>query len=545
MNLDKLLVLTLGALASVGASLNAQVTGDRLLQAAREPQNWLTYSGTYSSQRYSTLDQITPANVKNLQMQWVFQTESLQKLEASPIVLDGVMYITVSPNDVVALDAKTGRVFWSYQYQDSPEARLCCGRVNRGLAIHGNTLFMGTLDGHLVALDATSGRVIWNVEIADPKLGYSITEAPLVVKDKVIVGPAGGEYGIRGFIAAYDVTTGKELWKSYTVPGPGEPGHDSWAGDSWQHGGSGTWNTGSFDPELNTIYWGTGNPGPDWNPDTREGDNLYSCSVLALDADTGKMKWHFQFSPHDTHDWDSADIPVLADIDWNGSKRNVILWANRNGFFYVLDRATGKFLLGEPFVHETWATGLDSNGRPILAPNAQSTVEGVKIYPGMQGGTNWYAPSWSPRTGMFYISAWKDYFSVFSKLPDDYVAGRSYYGGATRSAIPPIRRGPINNWTDSAGHGAVVAVDPQTGKQKWAFDMYDVTDSGIMTTASNLLFTGSREGYFWALNAATGAPLWHAVTGGQISSAPVTYMVEGKQYIAISANHALFTFALP
>ncbi len=536
---------TLAVLVFAGASLNAQVTDERLLHAGQEPQNWLTYSGTYSSQRYSTLDQITPANVKNLEMQWVFQADSLQKMEASPIVADGVMYVTQAPNDVVALDAQTGRVFWTYQYEVSPDARLCCGRVNRGLAIDGNTLFMGTLDGHLVALDATSGRVVWNIEIADPKLGYSITEAPLVVKDKVIVGPAGGEYGIRGFIAAYDVATGKEVWKFYTVPGPGEPGHDTWAGDSWEHGSAGTWNTGSFDPELNTIYWGIGNPGPDWNPDTRAGDNLYSCSVVALDADTGKLKWYFQFSPHDTHDWDSANIPVLADIDWNGINRKVVLWANRNGFFYVLDRTTGKFLLGNPFVHETWAAGLDKNGRPIPAPNTQPTVEGVKLYPGMQGGTNWYSPSWSPRTGLFYISAWKDYFSVFSKLPDDYVAGQSYFGGATKSAVPPIHRGAINNWTDAGGHGAVVAIDPRTGKEKWAFNMYDVTDSGIMTTATNVLFTGSREGYFWALDAGTGAPLWHATTGGQISSAPVTYLVAGKQYIAISANHAVFAFALP
>jgi alcohol dehydrogenase (cytochrome c) len=542
--LQRFTLLTLAGLVLAGASLHAQVTDERLLHAGQESQNWLTYSGTYSSQRYSTLDQITPANAKNLEMQWVFQADSLQKMEATPIVVDGVMYVTQAPNDVVALDAKTGRVFWTYQYEVSPDARLCCGRVNRGLAIHGNTLFMGTLDGHLIALDATSGRVVWNVEIADPKLGYSITEAPLVIKDKVIVGPAGGEYGIRGFIAAYDVTTGKEVWKFYTVPGPGEPGHDTWAGDSWEHGSAGTWNTGSFDSGLNTIYWGIGNPGPDWNPDTRAGDNLYSCSVVALDAGSGKLKWYFQFSPHDTHDWDSANIPVLADIDWNGSKRKVILWANRNGFFYVIDRTTGKFLLGNPFVHETWAAGLDKNGRPIPAPNTQPTVEGVKIYPGMQGGTNWYSPSWSPHTGLFYISAWKDYFSVFSKLPDDYVAGQSYFGGATKSAVPPIHRGAVNNWTDAGGHGAVVAIDPRTGKEKWAFNMYDVTDSGIMTTATNVLFTGSREGYFWALDAATGAPLWHAITGGQISSAPVTYLVDGKQYVAISANHAVFAFAL-
>jgi alcohol dehydrogenase (cytochrome c) len=341
--------------AAAACSLHAQVTYDRLLHAAQEPQNWLTYSGSYSSQRYSALDQINPANVRNLEMKWVFQADSIQKMEASPIVADGVMYVTQAPNDVVALDAKSGRIFWVYQYHVSPDARLCCGQVNRGLAIHGDTLFMGTIDAHLVALDAKNGRVRWNTQVADPRLGYSITEAPLVVKDKVVLGPAGGEYGIRGFFAAYDVATGREAWKFYTVPAPGEPGNETWAGDSWKHGSAASWSTGSFDPELNTIYWGTGNPGPDWNPDTRAGDNLYSCSVVALDADTGKLKWHFQFTPNDTSDWDSAQVPVLADLDWNGNRRKVMMWANRNGFFYVLDRTNGKFMRGNPFVHVTWA----------------------------------------------------------------------------------------------------------------------------------------------------------------------------------------------
>jgi alcohol dehydrogenase (cytochrome c) len=539
---------TLAVLALTGIALNvqvtAQVTDERLLHAAGEPQNWLTYSGSYSSQRYSRLDQITPANVKNLEMKWVFQADSIQKMEATPIVVDGVMYVTQAPNDVVALDAKTGRIFWTYQYRVSPDARLCCGQVNRGLAIHGDTLFMGTIDAHLVALDAKNGRVLWNVEVADPKLGYSITEAPLVVRDKVILGPAGGEYGIRGFFAAFDIATGREIWRFYTVPAPGEPGNETWAGDSWKHGSAGSWNTGSYDPDLNTIYWGTGNPGPDWNPDTRAGDNLYSCSVVALDPDTGKLKWHFQFTPNDSHDWDSAQVPVLADIDWNGTPRKVMLWANRNGFFYVLDRATGKFLRGNAFVQQTWAAGLDENGRPIRLPGTEPTTEGTKLYPGMQGGTNWYSPSWSPHTGLFYVAAWKDYYSYFSKLPVTWNEGQSYFGGATKSAVQPIKRGPVNTWTEAAGHGEIIALDPHTGTEKWAFKMHDVTDSGILTTATDVLFTGSREGYFWALDARTGTPLWHATTGGQISSAAITYMVDGKQYIAISANHAVFSFAL-
>jgi alcohol dehydrogenase (cytochrome c) len=536
--------VALTGLVTASASLNAQVTDQNLLNAAQEPQNWLSYSGTYSAQRYSTLDQITPSNVKDLQMQWVFQTDSIQKMEATPIVVNGVMYVTQAPNDVVALDARTGRVFWEYQYDISPNSHPCCGLINRGLAIHGNTLFMGTLDGRLVALDATNGRVIWNVPIADPKLGYSSTAAPLVVNDEVLIGPAGGESGIRGFIAAYDVATGKELWKFYTIPGPGEPGHDTWAGDSWEHGAAAIWSTGSYDPELNTIYWGTGNPGPDYNPEPRAGDNLYSCSMVALDASTGKLKWYFQTSPHDTHDWDTANIPVLATIDWKGRQRKVLIFANRNGFFYVLDRTTGKFLLGKPFVRETWAKGLDANGRPIPMANSEPSVEGLKIYPGVQGGSNWYSPSWSPRTGLFYVTAWKDTFSIYSKLPYKYVPGGDYEGGAIRTLIPPLHRGPINTWTNVHGYGAIMAIDPHTGDQKWAFNMYDVSDSGILTTATNVLFTGSREGYFWALDAQTGKPLWRATTGGQISSAPITYTVDGKQYVAISANHAVFAFAL-
>ena len=291
------------------SNLAAQnVTPERILNAAREPQNWLTYGGDYSSQRYSTLRQITPQNVKNLENQWVLQGQVLGAWEATPLVVDGVMYVTQRPNDVLALDAKTGRVFWQYRYTNSADQRVCCGANNRGVAIHGNTLFMGTLDAHLVAIDAKTGRAVWNIAVGDPKVGYSVTMAPLVVKDKVMIGVGGGEYGIRGFIAAYDVHTGKELWKFYTIPAPGEPGSETWKGGDWQHGGASVWVTGSYDPELNLTYWGVGNPGPDWNNEQRPGDNLYSDSVVALDPDTGKLKWHFQFTPHDNYDYDSVQI---------------------------------------------------------------------------------------------------------------------------------------------------------------------------------------------------------------------------------------------
>jgi alcohol dehydrogenase (cytochrome c) len=524
--------------------LFGQVTFDRILNANKEPQNWITYSGTEMSQRHSLLSQITPANVKNLELQWVFQAHSLEKFEATPLVVDGVMYTVQAPNDVVALDAATGRVFWVYEYPPSPEALVCCGRVNRGLAILNDTLFMGTIDGHLIALDAKTGRAIWNVTVAKAGGGYSLMHAPLIVKDKVIVGTAGGEFGIRGFLAAYDARTGKEAWKFNTIPGPGEPGHDTWAGDSWQHGGASVWVTGSYDPQLNLTYWGIGNPGPDWNSDNREGANLYSDSVVALDADTGKLKWYFQFSPHDDFDYDSVQVPVLADMEWKGKLRRVMLWANRNGFYYVLDRTTGEFLQGKPFAKVTWTTGLDDSGHPVRIATANPSREGTLVYPGVQGATNWFSPSYSPHTGFFYIDTWENYGSIFNKLPAEYLEGRRYTAGSPRSPVPSLTGAQVLNRTEAEGYGVVRAFDPKTGERKWEFKMADVSMSGILTTTTDLLFAGGREGYFWALDARTGAELWRASVGGEVASGPMTYSVSGRQYVAISAGNSLFTFAL-
>src|SRR5579864_7560716 len=371
---------------AIASSLWGQVTFNRILNANKEPQNWLTYSGAELSQRHSLLTQITPDNVKNLELQWVFQARSLEKFEATPLVVDGVLYTVQAPNDVVAMDAVTGRVFWVSEYTPSPEASVCCGRVNRGLAILGDTLFMGTIDGHLLALDAKSGKPIWNVTVANAEAGYALMHAPLVVKDKVIVGVAGGEFGIRGFLAAYDARTGKQEWKFNTIPGPGEPGHETWSGDSWMHGGASVWMTGSYDSDLNLTYWGIGNPGPDWNGDPRPGDNLYSNSVVALDADTGKLKWYYQFSPHDEFDYDSVQVPVLADIEWQGRPRKVMMWANRNGLMYVLDRTSGQFLMGKPFVKVNWMDGFDEKGRPKKLAGKAPSAEGTQIFPGNQGG---------------------------------------------------------------------------------------------------------------------------------------------------------------
>ena len=554
------MVLAVMLVGAVAAGASAQdVSFERLRQAAQAPADWLTYSGSYFSQRYSELDQVTSANVGDLQLQWVYQTPVFGPWQSTPLVADGVMYLTQRPNDVIALDARTGRVFWVYSYPTAPDHRACCGSNNRGVAILGDRVFMATLDAHVVALDAATGAELWDVELADRHLAYSFTLAPLVVEDKVIIGSAGGDRGVRGFVVALDAATGEEVWRFHTIPGPGEPGHETWEAcppdpetycdpEAWMHGGAAAWLTGSYDPELNLMYWGLGNPGPDFNREQRPGDNLYSDSVVALDADTGELRWYFQFTPNDPYDYDSVQIPVLADIERNGVELKAMLWANRNGFYYVLDRATGRFLSGQPFVTVNWAEGLDDSGRPVETPQPP----GAPTYPGVQGGTNWYSPSYSPRTEMMYIPAWESYASVFDAQPQEYEPGRSFIGGRPTTAepvpdaptVPGLTRGPINTWTAAAGSGAVVALDALTGQPRWKFEMTDVTSSGILTTASDLLFTGARSGYFQALDARTGDLLWRVSLGGQIVNGPMTYEVDGRQYVAVIAGSSLSTFAL-
>jgi alcohol dehydrogenase (cytochrome c) len=373
-----------------------------------------------------------------------------------------------------------------------------------------------------------------------------VTVAPLVVKDKLIIGPAGGEYGIRGFISALDPKDGKELWRFNTIPAPGEPGSETWSGDAWMRGGGPIWTTGSYDPELNLTYWGVGNPGPDWNGDGRPGDNLYSDSVIALDPDTGKLKWHYQFTPHDEFDYDATQIPVLADMQWQGSMRKVMLWANRNGMWYVIDRTNGQFLQGKPFTKVNWLEGFDAKGRPnkVLHP----TQEGTLIYPNNQGATNWYSPSYSPRTGLFYIPTWADTFSTYRKTPGGdsvrYTEGQQFTGTFPTMAVPALVPRPTNDRLPQDGYGSIQAYDPKSGERKWEFKMSDVTDSGVLSTASDLVFAGGREGYFVALDARTGELLWKSMVGGQVASGPMSYSVNGKQYVAISAGNNLFVFAL-
>jgi alcohol dehydrogenase (cytochrome c) len=539
---------SLGLASLLDFSAIAQVTASRLEHAASEPGNWMMYSGTYDSQRYSRLRQINKSNVRRLELQWVVQNQVPGVWQSNPLVVDGIMYLTQRPNDVMAVDAKTGKHFWLFRWTPDTNARVCCGSNNRGLAMLGDTLFMGTLDAHLIAIDAKTGKPVWNVEVGDVKAAYSITMAPLIVKDKVLVGVGGGEFGIRGYVAAYDAKTGKEVWRHYTVPAPGEAGSETWSGDDWKNGGAPIWTMGSYDPALNLVYFGTGNPGPDWNPAQRPGDNLYSDSVIALNPETGERSWYFQFTPHDAYDFDATQIPILADITWKGRPLKAMLFANRNGFFYVLNRATGEYLSGTAFTKVNWATGLDAKGRPLVV----DLPPDVPVYPGNQGGTNWYPPAYSPRTGLFYFSTWENYASLYRREEVTYQPGRIFTGGG--SQVPPPapgaptvgigRRGPLNNWTDEVGSGATVAWNPITGKRVWSFPQFDVVDAGLLATASDIIFTGGREGYFYALDARSGKVLWKASLGGAIVMAPITYAVNGKQYVSVIAGNVLATFTL-
>ncbi|HZT31767.1 MAG TPA: PQQ-dependent dehydrogenase, methanol/ethanol family [Bryobacteraceae bacterium] len=509
---------------------SAQAPYERILNSASQPENWLTYSGNYQGHRFSRLRQLTPENVSRLQVKWVYQFRN-PRTEVSPLVVDGVMYLT-APQFAAAVDARTGRNLWTWE-RPLPADLQTIGfdRTNRGAAILDGTLYVGTLDDHLIALDAKSGAQRWDAQVADYRLGHCITVAPLAIRGKVLIGISGGEAGIRGFVDAYEARTGRRLWRFWTIPGPGQPGHETWRGDDWKTGGGSTWVTGSYDPELNLVFWGVGNPGPDMNGDVRPGDNLYTCSFVALDADTGKLRWHFQFTPHDTHDWDSTHVPVLIDATFAGRPRKLIANANRNGFYYLLDRTSGKFLLGTPYAKQTWAEGLDERGRPRVIPNTEPSEKGTLVWPSLQGGTNWFSPSYSPETGLFYVAV-REMGAVYYKREANYKPGTFFPGGG-ETALSGDR-----------ARGAVRALEATTGKRVWEFLLHRPTWAGVMATAGGLVFGGSDEGNFFALDARTGKPLWDFQTGGPITANPVSFLVDGKQCVAIAADRVLLVFGL-
>jgi alcohol dehydrogenase (cytochrome c) len=528
--MKKTLLLALLLVAS--ATCQSQVTYERLLGAAREPQNWLTYSGRYSGWRYSALNQINTTNASRLAMQWAFQVADLGQFETTPIVVDGVLYGTGQNDRAFALDARTGRAIWRYQRNLPEKLQSCCGMVNRGFAVLGKRLFMATLDAHVISLDTKTGNLLWDVTSADYHKAYTFTVAPLVVKNEVIVGISGGEYGIRGFIDAYDADTGRRVWRFETVPGPGQPGHETWAGDSWKVGGAPAWITGTYDPDLNLLYWPTGNPSPSNYGGERGGDNLYSNCMLALDVDTGKLKWYFQFTPHDLYDYDATQIPVLLDADWEGHPRKLLIQANRNGFLYVLDRTDGKFLFAKALGDVTWAKVIGPDGKPVVNSSLQRNPDGTRVCPGALGLTNWYSPSYNPETKLLYVATSTE-CDVFTSSRQPYRAGHDFLGSVY---VPD----PVERPT-----GALKAIDVLSGEEKWKFQYFSSPNGGALSTSGGLVFAGDSDGNFIVLDAKTGRDLRHMQLGAAIYSTAITFEVDGKQYVIIPAGSALFAFALP
>jgi alcohol dehydrogenase (cytochrome c) len=518
---------------SWGQTTTAGVQPSQLLSHTIN-ENWLSYNGDYSGRRFSSLTQITPANVGQLRAQWVFHSHNSGKLEVTPVVVDGVMFITAS-NDVFALDSTNGRILWHYSHPVSKGlVDDAAGHINRGVALLGTRLYVETDNAHLVCLDSRSGHLLWDVAYADWNKNYGATSAPLIVKDKVLVGTSGGDSGVRGFVASYDGITGKLVWRLWTIPGPGEVGSSSWPGDSYLHGGGTTWMPGTYDPQLNTVYWGTGNAGPDYDGDVRPGDDLYTACVLAIDADTGKLKWHFQFTPHDLYDYDGVETPVLIDRFYKGEDRKLLVEANRNGFLYVLDRTDGKFLSATQFAARlTWAKGIDAEGRPIVS-DLQPTAHGTLICPGDVGGTNWFSPSYSEFTHQFYVSTF-DNCSTYFKRPQVFAEGSNYYS-----------TGSTHDYKDR-GKKELIAFDFEKNNFTWRYPQEGDAHSwgGVMTTASGLVFFADDAESFEAVDAVTGKSLWHFNTGQTFHASPMSYSVDGKQYVAIASGDDLFSFALP
>jgi alcohol dehydrogenase (cytochrome c) len=501
----------------------------------RGDRGWPTYHGDFSGNRHSPLQQITIANVRQLRTEWIYTIPGAQRLQVTPVVVDGVMYVT-NVNEVHALDAGTGRRIWQYKRPRSKGVVIgdAASGINRGVALHGDRLFIVTDHAHLIALSRMTGALLWDVEMADYRQNYGATTAPLVVGDHVIAGVSGGDEGVRGFLSAFKVSTGELAWKFWTVPAPGDPLASTWQGKAIEHGCATTWLTGTYDPQLDLLYWPTGNPCPDYNGDERKGDNLYSDSVLALRPKTGELAWYFQFTPHDLHDWDAEQPPLLVDAEWEGQpNRKLLVQANRNGFLYVLDRTNGKFLRGSPFVKNlTWAKEIDAKGRPVVNPESVPTTAGVKACPAVEGATNWFSTAF--HNGLFYVQALEK-CNIYKKSPGVWEAGKSYYDGTTQD-IP-----------GEPGTKVLRAIELRTGRVAWEIEQVGPANSwgGVLSTAGGILFYGDDGGSFNAVDARTGAPLWRFPTNHLWKASPMTYSVDGKQYISVAAGANILSFALP
>ena len=516
---------------AISASIDVQ-PADLLAQPAGA--NWISYNGDYTGRRFSSLAQITPANVEQLRAQWVFHARDANALEVTPVVVNGVMFVT-SANDAYALDARTGRAIWRYS-RPITEGLIddASQHHNRGVAVWHSRVYLETDNAHLLCLDARSGHLLWDVPYAEGNKNYGATSAPLVVKDKVLVGTSGGDDGVRGFVAAFDTQTGKQAWRFWTIPSPGEFGSASWPGEMYLRGGGTTWMPGTYDPNLNLLYWTTSNPAPDFDGGPRPGDDLYTDCVLALNPDTGKLIWYFQFTPHDLFDYDATETPVLVNATINGEPRKLIVQANRNGFLYTLDRSNGKFLSATPFVKQlNWAKSIDPQGRPVRT-GVQPSAEGTVVCPGFAGATNWYSPAYNPDTHRFYFLALENCETFFLK-PEEFAEGRGFYATGARRA-PGTQRQKI-----------LLAYNLDSQSFDWNYPQAGEGGSsgGVMNTASGLLFFGDDAESFEALDAKSGKPLWHFTAGQSFHASPMSYAVLGKQYVAVAAGSDIFSFALP
>ena len=510
-------------------------TADNLYRSVTSQLDWPTYHGSNTGNRYSSATQISRTNVRSLAPRWMFTLPNASRLQVTPVVVEGIMYVTAA-NEAYALDAGTGRQLWHY---GRPRTKGVIGDagggINRGVAINGPRLFMVTDHAHLIALDRFTGALLWDTEMADFRQNYGATSAPLAVGNLVVSGISGGDEGVRGFVSAFDQETGKEAWRFWTVPKRGEPGSETWQGTAIEHGCAATWLTGTFDAQAGIVYWPTGNPCPDYNGDERKGDNLYSDSMLALDANTGKLRWHYQYTPHDLWDWDAQQPPVLADVTWGGKPRKVLLHANRNGFFYVLDRITGEVLLAKPFVKKlTWAKSLGADKRPIVVAGQEPSTEGTKVCPAVEGATNWFSTSYSPMTGLYYVQSLEK-CNLFVKAPGKWEAGKSYYDGSTQQ-VP-----------DEPGQKVLRAINATTGAVAWELPQVGPANSwgGTLATAGGLVFFGDDSGALAAADASTGRRLWMFPTHQVWKASPMTYVFDNKQYIAVASGPNIIAFALP
>jgi alcohol dehydrogenase (cytochrome c) len=496
--------------------------------------DWPSYNGSTNGSRYSALTQIDATNVGRVAPRWMFTVPNASRLQVTPVVVGGVMYVTVA-NECYALDAGSGRQIWHYQ---RPRTKgligNAAGGVNRGVAVAGDRVFMVTDHAHLIGLNRHTGALLWETEMADWRQNYNATGAPLTIGNLVVTGTSGGDEGVRGFIAAFDQSSGKEIWRFWTVPAPGEPKADTWQGSGIAHPGGATWMTGAYDPALDTLYWPVGNPGPDLIGDDRLGDNLYTDSVVALDPKTGTLKWHFQFTPHDVWDYDAQEPLALVDAVWDGRPRRLLVQANRNGFFYVLDRADGRFLFGTPYAKQvTWATGLGPDGRPRRAPDMEPTPEGRRVCPSLDGASNWYSTSFNPVTGLYYVQT-NDKCGIFTRTPSRWEAGKGYMGGSFRQA------------PDEPAERVLRAFDIRTGKPVWELPQTGAVNSwgGVLSTAGGVVFVAEDSGAFMAADAATGTPLWSFQTNQLWKASPMTYEFDRQQYVAIAAGPNILAFGL-